>query len=63
MALRFGRASMTFRVTVVLDLHAKQIDAIKRFDELILAQSALHGGDGESVIAQRLGCVGMDVFQ
>ena len=46
-----------------LGSHAKQIDAIKRFDELVLAQSALHGGDGESVIAQRLGCVGMDVFQ
>ena len=52
-AVSVGRASMTLRVTLVLE----------RINQLVLAQGSLEALDLEAMVAQRLRRVGMDVFK
>ena len=46
-----------------LGANAEQAHAVKRFDQLVLAQSSLEGFHFEAMVAQRLRGEGMDVFQ
>ena len=62
-AVRDGQASMTAAVTGVLDRMPSRSHAVKRLDEFLLAQGALARLYFETVIAQRLRRIRVNVFQ